>query len=98
MTDRPSRWRFDIWSDDDPAVRRVREAIASSPAMAADAPQTAQDAPQRPERVEVAADTAPEYHEPPEAVRRGRVSELVQRVRDGDLGAIAALREILDRK
>lgn len=98
MTDRPSRWRFDIWSDDDPAVRRVREAIASSPAMAADAPQTAQDAPERPFDIEVAPDPTPEPVEAPAAERQGRVSELVQRVRDGDLGAIAALREILDRK
>lgn len=83
-----SRWsHFDEWDPEtDPALRRMRDALA----------QTAQEAPGRPEPLE--ADTGSCDPEPaiPEASKAARVSQLVARIRAGDLSAVDALRRLIE--
>jgi hypothetical protein len=73
------RWFVDVWDDDDPAIARMREALALRPV----------EPPRQPEAPGEAPDGA---------TRRERVSALVQRIENGDLSAVATLRELmLDR-
>lgn len=93
MNDRPrsSAWRVfreDPWGDDDPAVRRGREALRLGMA-----PQTRSEPLERPFDTEVASESIPE---PDEAPRRNRVGELVARIKAGDLSAVDMLRRLLD--
>jgi hypothetical protein len=81
------RWFVDPFDDDDPAVRRLRDAIAPRPVDALGA-----SGPPR-----VARDTTPEPKRDAEESqrRRGRIAELVRRVRAGDLCAVDLLGELL---
>jgi hypothetical protein len=82
-----SKWRYvDGWSDDDPAIRRVRDAHAR---WLVDARGRADDAAMSADSTEddVASLDA--------ATRRDRVASLVRRVKDGDLSAVELLRRLL---
>jgi hypothetical protein len=71
---------FDIWSEDDPAVRRLSDALRPPP--------------QPVERPETAP--PPAAPPPAPVSRLERVSQALARVRDGDLSAADALRKLLD--
>jgi hypothetical protein len=82
-----SKWRYvDEWSDDDPAIRRLRDALAL---RLVDARGRAVDA-------GVAADSTedPVASLDP-ATRRERVASLVRRLEDGDQSAVEPLRRLL---
>ena len=91
---RSSAWSAlaDEWSDDHPAIARMRDALALQPT-----PEPAQDAPraEQPPTVESNPTSAPV--EAPEESKRGRIGELIARVQAGDLSAIEALRRALDK-
>ena len=78
----PSKWLHiaDRWDDDDPAIQRMRDALALQAA-----PRTAQNAPQRPPTVEVAS-----------VSRHEAIGQLVRRIRSGDLSAVELLRRLID--
>jgi hypothetical protein len=80
----------DIWSDDDEAVARMRAVLKPPPVP---------EAPQPRQKAEVAPDATPEpVTTPSEALsRRGRISDLIARVRAGDLAGVDLLRRALDR-
>lgn len=81
-----SRWFVDIWSDDDPAVARMREARALTSPLEAAPPEPAPDPiPPMPERLD------------PE-VKRSRIAELLARIQAGDLSASEMLRRLLDNR
>jgi hypothetical protein len=84
-------WVADIWSDDDPAMRRMRDALALAPT-----PEPVQDAAQRPDPADVASVATP-APAPAEAPRENPVAALVRRVQAGDLSAVDMLRRLLDR-
>lgn len=78
-----TKWsRLDPWSDDDPAISRMREALKR---------------PEPPETPEVAPEATPEPVAPPDesSVRRRRISELVARLKAGDYSARAQLEDLL---
>lgn len=68
------------WSEDDPAVRRLSDALRRPP-QPVERPQTA---PAEPMQL------------PAPLSRRERISQLLARVRGGDLSAADSLREALD--
>ena len=81
-----TRWRlWAEWEDDDPALVRMREALAlEAPAEAP--PEPAPDpVPPMPERLD------------PE-VKRSRIAELLARIQAGDLSASEMLRRLLDNR
>lgn len=82
-----SKWRYiDMWSDDDPAIRRLRDALALRPA----------DVRGRADYAGVAADpTEDAVASLDPATRRERVAVLVRRIKDGDLSAVEPLRRLL---
>jgi hypothetical protein len=82
-----SRWRYvDEWSDDDPAIRRVRDAHA----------RWLVDARGRAEEARVAADSIEDdVASLDPATRREHIAGLVRRVKDGDLSAVEPLRRLL---
>jgi hypothetical protein len=82
-----SKWRYvDEWSDDDPAIRRLRDALAL---RLVDARERADDA-------GVAADSSEDdVASLDDATRRERVAALVERIKDGDLSAVEPLRRLL---
>jgi len=84
---RRRRWFVDIWDDDDPAVRRLRDAIASRPVDAPGAPEPSKVAPDTTQAAEPAAEESQR--------RRGRIQQLVARLRAGDLSARQALEDLL---
>ena len=82
-----SKWRFvDEWSDDDTAIRRVRDAHAW---WLVDARGRADDA-------GVAAEsTEDDVASLDPATRRERIPSLVRRIKDGDQSAVEPLRQML---
>ena len=76
----------DPWSEDDPAVRRMRDALRA-----------AQSGPAEPEPDSQASASIAGHGPPPGPSRRARVSQLIARIRAGDVSAIDALRELVDR-
>jgi hypothetical protein len=77
---------LDPWSDDDPAIRLMREALALRPVEApppASDPEPAADA-----TADAAASLDP-------AMRRTRIAELKPLAETGDTSALAALRRLL---
>lgn len=84
------RWVADPWSDDDPAIRRMRDVLRG--------PEAVQDAPGRPEPAAVESEPTPEPVRPSEesTARRGRIADLVARVQAGDLSAVDILRRLID--
>jgi hypothetical protein len=80
----------DEWDPDrDPALLRMRDALALN----------AQDGPGRPERAEVepgSCDPAPALPVPSKQAKQARVSQLVARIRAGDLSAVDALRRLIE--
>lgn len=79
----------DIWDENDPALRRLREAIAPR--------QPVPDAPGQAEPVEAVSEPTEPIAEPPSIPRRrDHIGELVARVRNGDLSAVDMLRKLLD--
>jgi hypothetical protein len=83
-----SKWRYiDPWSEDDPAIVRMREALALRPAISAQG--RANDAGATSE-VTRDADPASER-----ATRRERVAALVRRPEAGDTSTVDALRRLL---
>lgn len=74
-----ARFFVDLWDDDDPAITRMREALALQPTP---------EPPGRPEAPEAAAAADA-------TTRRERVAALVQRIEAGDLSAVATLRQLL---
>jgi hypothetical protein len=82
-----SKWRYvDEWSDDDPAMRRVRDAHAR---WLMDARGRADDA------AVAAVSTEEDVASLDAATRRDRVPSLVRLVKDGDLSAVEPLRRLL---
>jgi hypothetical protein len=82
-----SKWRYvDEWSDDDPAIRRLRDAHAR---WLVDARGRADDAAMSADSTEEDAASIDA------ATRRDRVASLVRRVKDGDLSAVELLRRLL---
>jgi hypothetical protein len=83
-----TRWsRFDEWDPDrDPALRRMREALA----------QNAQEAGGRPEPAEPDSGSCDPQPALPEPSKQARVSQLVARIRAGDLSAVDALRRLIE--
>jgi hypothetical protein len=90
MTEPRRRWFVDPFDDDDPAVRRLRDAIAPRPV----------DAPQGAGKAAVTPDTTPDPQraQKESQTRRGRIAQLVARVRAGDLAGVDLLRRALDRE
>ena len=79
-----SRWSsFDLWSDDNEAVRRLRDALRP--------PQPVQE----PRRAEEAPEVVPEPVAEPVAAQRETIASLVELVRAGDLDAAERLRELI---
>jgi hypothetical protein len=80
-------WFVDPFDDDDPAVRRLRAAIAPRPV----------DAPGACEPSTVAPDATPEPKRAADESqrRRGRIAQLIARIKAGDLSAVDLLRELL---
>lgn len=76
--------RFDEWSDNDPAISRMREAL--------ERPRTLDSA-------EVAPDSTPATGRPAEESldRRARIAGLRDRLRLGDTSVIHELKELLRR-
>jgi hypothetical protein len=89
---RRSAWRAlaDEWDPDHPAIARMREALKPPPVP---------EAPQPRQQAKVAPDTSPEPVEVPDPSlgRRARISDLIARVRAGDVSAVDLLRKSLDR-
>jgi hypothetical protein len=85
-----SKWRYiDPWSDDDPAVARMREALAL---------RAVEPAPDARDAIRVDDVTTPEPDEAPALpTRRERIAALVARVSAGDLSAVDLLRRLLDK-
>jgi hypothetical protein len=82
-----SKWRYvDEWSDDDPAIRRLRDAHAR---WLVDARGRADDAAMSADSTEEDAASIDA------ATRRDRVASLVRRVKDGDQSAVELLRRLL---
>jgi hypothetical protein len=84
MSEPRRRWFVDIWDDDDPALARMRDALAPRPVAAPGAgglPVVAPESTPTPDRSAVE--------------RRSRVASLVQRIKAGDLSAVDLLRELL---
>jgi hypothetical protein len=82
-----SRWRYvDEWSDDDPAIRRLRDAHAR---WLMDASGRADDA------AVAAVSTEDEVAPIDPATRRERIAVLVRRIKDGDQSAVEPLRRLL---
>jgi hypothetical protein len=76
----------DEWDRDrDPALRRMADALALN----------AQEASGRPERSEVEPGSCDPDPALPEPSKQARVSQLVARIRAGDLSAVDQLRELL---
>ena len=87
MTDpRRSMWSAleDIWSDDHPDIRRMRDALRPVDAPGPSEPPVAPDTTPEPDRA------AEESHR-----RRGRIAQLVAHVRAGELGARQLLEDLL---
>ena len=74
--------RFDEWSDNDPAIARMREAL--------ERPRTA-------ERSRMASEATPEGASPAEESlgHRARISQLRDRLRLGDASVIRELKDLL---
>jgi hypothetical protein len=82
-----SKWRYvDEWSDDNPAIRRLRDAHAR---WLVDARGRADDAAMSADSTEEDAASIDA------ATRRDRVASLVRRVKDGDQSAVELLRRLL---
>ena len=82
-----SKWRYiDEWSDDDPAIRRLRDSLArrlvDTPGRLDDAGLTADSS------EDAVASLDP-------ASRRERIAFLVRRIEAGDMSAIEPLRRLL---
>ena len=95
---RRSAWgSLDFWDPDfDPALRRTNEVIERADKERA---QRILEPPRAEIVPEVAPAPTPEpMAAPEESSRRERISQLIERVRAGDLGAIDALRQALDRQ
>jgi hypothetical protein len=74
----------DEWDPDhDPALLRMRDALA-------------QDGPGRPERSEVEPGSCDPQPALPEPSKQARVSQLVARIRAGDLSAADTLRRLIE--
>lgn len=73
---------LDPWSDDDPAIARMREAL---------------ERPRTPEPAEVAPASAPEPIAPPDesSARHRRISELIARLNAGDHGVCQELEDMI---
>jgi hypothetical protein len=75
-----NKWRYvGEWSDDDPAIRRLRDALALRLVDAGVAAASTEDA---------GASLDP-------ATRRERIAGLVYRLKDGDLSTVEPLRRLL---
>ena len=75
----------DQWSDDDAAIKRMREALRA-----------AETAPGRPEPIEAEPSSCEPDPALPEPSKQARVSQLVARIRAGDLSAVDALRRLIE--
>ena len=82
-----SKWRYvDEWSDDDPAIRRLRDALAIRLV----------DARERVAAAGVSADsTEDDVASLDPETRRERIAVLVRRIKDGDQSAVEPLRRLL---
>ena len=82
-----SKWRYvDEWSDDDPAIRRLRDAHA----------RWLMDVRRRADDAGVAADSTEDAAASLDpATRRERIAVLVRRIKDGDQSAVEPLRRLL---
>lgn len=97
MTEPRRQWVVDLWADDDPALRLGRAGLALEPVLETSEP--VQDAPRRPEPVTLeSTPTKASVAAPEESKRESRITELVGRVRAGDLSAVDMLRHLLDRQ
>lgn len=86
------RWvadRWAEWSDDDPAIARMREALRRS--------EPVQEAAGRAEAPEAESVHTPVPVRPDrESTRRDRIAALIQRTREGDFSAVETLRRLID--
>ena len=77
----------DEWDPErDPALRRMRDALALN----------AQDRSGRPEPIEAERGSCDPPPALPEPSKEARVSQLVARIRSGDLSAVDALRRLIE--
>ena len=82
-----SKWRYiDEWSDDDPAIRRLRDSLAR---RLADTPGRLDDA------LLTADSSADAVASLDRASRRERIALLVRRIEAGDMSAVEPLRGLL---